>query len=690
MIGTWGIRHETRGPWRQTNGSKKIRLSAVSHLRNSKALSLMRSRLLASGFTMVLLAAGAVGLGCAKVATVLETGDGGDSSGDAGSGADVQAYAENWPDLVPADKVDLLFVIDNSASMADKQSVLANSAVTLIKGLVRPPCLSPSGIPSGAVSDPTQSKENRYGCPAGTAPAFKPVNDMHIGAISSSLGSFGGDVCDDAIGGRVNDRGRLFASTTAPDQTAMTNLRFFPWALPSASSVTLGNLAGHGVSPIADADVLVHDVEALVTDMGQTGCGLEAQLESVYHFLVAPDPWTKVTVTNAAAGYEGLDVELLAQRKAFLRPDSFLAIVMLTDEDDSSPDPQAIGGQGWAFANSTFPGSTVSRASNNGTTAPRATSVCATDPLSADCTSCAFARTCDASDPACQRIMADPSCQNDAGSGGYYGANDDPLNVRFQHMKERFGVDPQYPLSRYIDAFTHSRVPNRAAEHPIGAQQEILPYAGTPNCRNPIFAESLPGPGEDYCSRPAGPRRPEQVALLVIGGVPNQLLATDLANPVASRISPTAWQPILGANPDAYDYTGMDPHMVQSLTPRAGLPGPNSADNSDPIHGREWDTRNEDLQYACTFNLPAARTCESNEVCDCGRDVTPPLCNGAEQTKAKAYPTPREFRVVKGMGESGIIGTICPVQLDDPSAANYGYMPSFDALLRRMVPFLEQ
>ncbi|AKU99348.1 hypothetical protein AKJ09_06012 [Labilithrix luteola] len=635
-----------------------------------------------------------MGLGCAKISTVLETADGGASNDDGSApngngdgGDDDGTYVENWPELIPSGKVDLLFVIDNSASMGDKQSVLANSAATLIDGLVRPPCLSPSGIPSGALSDPRQSKANRYGCPAGTAPAFMPVNDMHVGAISSSLGGFGGDVC--AYGDRTNDHGRLFTSTSAPDTVAMREFQFFPWALPSATVETLTRLQNASVSPITDANILKQDVQALVNDMDQTGCGLEAQLESLYHFLSAPDPWVNVKTTNGLADYgTAVDTDLLKQRKNFLRPDSFLAIVMLTDEDDSSPDPRSIGGQGWAFSNTSFPGSIVARPTGLGTTAPRATSACATDPVSGACTSCGFVNSCITGDPACEAIKADPSCHI---NGGYYGPTEDSLNVRYHHMKQRFGVDPQYPINRYVDALTHSRVPARSNEHTTDGDGRVEPYDGIPRCRNPIFAGSLPDPGGDYCKLPAGPRRPEQVALLVIGGVPNQLLYTDLENPVSSRITPTAWAPILGANPDGYNYAGIDPHMVQSVEPRAGLPLPGSADNSDPIHGREWNTDNDDLQYACTFTLPSPKTCTGGDPsCDCNGPTTSPVCSGSVQTKGKAYPTPREFRVAKGMGESGIIGSICPIQLDDPSAANYGYRPSFDALLRRIVPFLEQ
>lgn len=666
----------------------------MSRSNKSEALSVMRSKMLSS------LAAGIVGgfvivassLGCAKVDTVLESADGGSAPLSAWDGT----YTENWPALAPNGKVDILFAIDNSLAMADKQNVLADSAAKLIEGLVRPPCVSPSGVPSGSYADPNASRESHYGCPAGTAPVFRPVNDMHVGAVSSSLGSFGGDICTDAdvFFPRTNDNGHLLASPSAPDQATSAALKFFPWALSSASGSTLNELQAQGIAPITDENVLVQDIQALVKDVGERGCGLEAQLESVYHFLVAPDPWQTVArdESNGKVRYNGLDVELLAQRKRFLRPDSFLAIVMLTQSDDSTPDPLAISGLGWAFANTTYPGSTVIRSRNNGTTAPRATTACATDPGSPECTSCGFARTCKDGEPECERIKADPAC---TANDGYYGSDDDELAVRYYRMKERFGVDPQYPIRRYVDALTHSVVPARDDEHPVDANGKILDYLGTPRCRNPIFAGRLPSPGEDTCNLPAGPRRPEQVAFLLLGGVPNQLVYTDLQDPRSSRISPTAWTSILGLDVDTFKYDGIDHHMIQSVYPRFGLAAPESANDSDPVHGREWNTNKRDLQYACTFSLPAERICGPDDnYCECpdpnkGGPIDSPICNANHQLKAKAYPTPRELRVVKGLGDSGIVGSICPIQITDPNAANFGYREPLDALVRRMTPFLE-
>lgn len=516
--------------------------------------------------------------------------------------------------LVPASKVDILLVVDNSASMVDKAEKLAASVGTLLR----------------AVTD---------------------IGDLHVGVVATSLGSFAGDVCP-------ND--------------ATYNLKAHLRTSPAAANGVLTFAKG------GDVDKLVTDTEAIVRGVGQNGCGLEAQLESAYRFLVQPDPWVSIKLdgNNQAdlGGPNEIDDELLAQRKAFLRPDSALLVVLLTDEDDSSPDPLSIGGQGWAFSARSFPGSKVFRGDpRNGTTAPRGTSAC-TDPTRGpahpDCTSCGFQSLCNAADPACQRIKNDPNCQElgappragDSAEGyaGYYGATDDNLNVRYHRMKERYGIDPQYPIERYVTGFSKSRVPSRATEHPTktaaNGRREIGPYTSEPTCVNPIFAAQLPASSaEEWCETGRGPRSRELVLFAVIGGVPEPL--TGLT---------TSWSAILGANPDAFDFTGIDEHMVQSVTPRAGLPGPSATrgDNgTDAFHGREWDTRQDDLQFACTFELPQKRTCAAQDAsCDCAiPEKNPPLCGVTlgEQLRGKAYPTIRPLRVARGLGDRGVVGSIC-------------------------------
>src|SRR5439155_9484029 len=89
-------------------------------------------------------------------------------------------------------KIDLLFMIDNSSSMADKQQILADAVPDLVKRLVDPVCIDPKT---------QQTLGNRLpdGSCAMGEPDFEPVKDIHIGIITSSLGGHGSAQCNDAV-----------------------------------------------------------------------------------------------------------------------------------------------------------------------------------------------------------------------------------------------------------------------------------------------------------------------------------------------------------------------------------------------------------------------------------------------------------------------------------------------------------
>jgi hypothetical protein len=636
------------------------------------------------------------------------------------------------------DKIDLLFMVDNSASMADKQQFLAAAVPDLLTRLLTPNCVdAQTGNPTGQISDPT--KPDGQQCPAPSQPEFKPITDIHIGLVSSSLGAFGDkSVCSDDP--PLNDKGHLITRTDPANPQGATSADapsgFLAWFPNVAANATkqMDPTYKQPQKPITDSATLTKDFQAIVTGDGQAGCGLEAQLESWYHFLIQPDPWDSVTIDgNNVAHYTGVDDVILQQRSDFLRPDSLVAVIVLSDEDDSFSDPLAVGGQGWAFSVSNFPQSTQARSGGSGTTAPMGTTACDKNPLDPACTSCGFAKNCNASDPTCQAIKNDANCKT---NNGYYAGDDDNLNVRFFHMKQRYGVDPQYPIERYVNGLHNKRVPFSTEEHNNAGIYQIAtaanPMATTnASCVNPLFATSLPAsqaaahdaaPAKDangktlsdadrtksgLCNLAAGPRAPELVFFANIGGVPNELLHFDPNNPDASKLSGNDWVKILGQSPGTFDYTGIDIHMVQSITPRAGLPPPSatSGDNgTDPINGREWDTLKNDLQYACTFPLPMQdwKTCPKTgdaSCADCDGTKNPPLCdtNPLVQTRAKAYPTVRQFEIVHALGDQGIAASLCPrtvglmgqtLEPDTDSTGKpnplYGYRPAVKAIVDRL------
>src|SRR6187402_2000485 len=63
------------------------------------------------------------------------------------------------------DKIDLLFMIDNSGSMADKQEILKDAVPVLLSRLVSPMCVDATGKPTGVNALPNGGCPNDRGEP---------------------------------------------------------------------------------------------------------------------------------------------------------------------------------------------------------------------------------------------------------------------------------------------------------------------------------------------------------------------------------------------------------------------------------------------------------------------------------------------------------------------------------------------
>lgn len=570
------------------------------------------------------------------------------------------------------DKIDLLFMIDDSASMADKQEYLKLAIPDLIHRLVVPNCVDDND--GSRLGQSTLDASGTPQCAKGSL-EFPPVHDLHIGVVSSSLGGNGGDQCLTDAG---NDRGRLIARTGSKKPIAEAAPSSF-LAFQPAVLANQGKAPPEGVSAITSTDTLATDFEDVIAGVGQSGCGLEAQLESWYRFLIQPDPYQDI---KAGGVLEGVDSVVLKQRHDFLRPDSLLAIIDVTDENDSEIDVRWNKAYGANFDDSRWIPAHASKA-------------CATDPFGSDCHSCD--EDGHAKDPGCETRRYSTSAANIT--------DYDNMNLRHVRMKQRYGIEPQFPLSRYVNGLREAKVPDRDGEYPAGART----YVGNAECTNPLFAAELPD-GSDtshdaLCNlKPSDPgtgaRRKEMVIYAHIGGVPNQLLMDAKTNAPKSTLADADWQKILGRDPERYDFTGIDPHMIESVTPRDGLAGPTSADDADPVHGREWDTSHDsagsDLQYACTFALPKAKDCagaSDTDGCDCPTKSTtdhagiPPLCdpsNPTQQIKAKTYPTTRELLLAKKMGAQGVVASLCPIHTKDNASGTdplFGYRPAVASLV---------
>lgn len=426
-----------------------------------------------------------------------------------------------------------------------------------------------------------------------------------------------------------------------PDDTAWTGVGAFGQvALITTSLEAGGKLCAErsrGALPLPRS---IDEFSGASLNVGEEGCGFEAPLEATYRFLVDPEPPLGVSVRSGEAGdettAEGTHTELLAERADFLAPHSFITIVILTDEDDCSV---MDSGDAWKIGEAEM---------------ARGTSVCASDPEDPCC------RPCDALEeappPGCAPLTQDPNCQ-----APLFARGEAPINTRCWNQKARFGQEWLFPIERYTEALTSPFIRSRR-----GALVE-----------NPLFVH-----GET----------PDMVSVLLLSGVPWQLLTKPESHPedeALSFLTPSeleangVWAKILGLA----GAVPTDPHLVQSVSPRAGLP---LAETTwDPVHGHEVSWPGQDnLQFSCIFPLPEPRTCEGKNGCGCDRGVKSPLCEqedgsyGQPQRFAGAFPPTRLAQFARSLGERATLGSICPKQLSDPGKPGYGYDDFISQTLR--------
>jgi hypothetical protein len=595
-------------------------------------------------------------------------------------------------------KIDILLDVDNSSSMADKQAILALAVPLLVSGLVNPSCLDDATMtPLPAAMQPTTPTA---ACPTGSEREFPPVLDIHIGLVSSSLGTFGADGCPEpppppppptvCMSGATDDNnGHLVTRSDPcgqdPPVPTFQDEGFLAWN-PSqgAPSGTIGTIAALNTA-----------VTSLVIGDGQLGCGFESQNESWYRFLVDPAPYQSIQLVNDNAVSSGIDDVLLQQRADFLRPDSLLAIINVTDETDTSIKEFSV-----------YPLFGETYANNVSFHLPRATAACtvpppALGPLDPCCASCG------GSTPT--GCTPDPAC---TGESGEYTDATEAIPIRafglsggLMSHKARYGIEFFYQPSRYVNALTSSTVADNAGN--------IVP--------NPLYTIL---PGNDPT---ASVRDPSLVFYAAVTGVPWQLIARQDANgkpdllngldtttmpPTPSggfksgaelgQLDPTGkntfWQDIAG-NPENY-VPPISPFMQESTVPRSGVDpitgtpiSPVTATSLNPINGHErtLPIPPNDIEYACIFPLLTPRDCTKEEICDCpsvaGTVTDNPLCdptNSTSQINGKAYPGVKNLAIAEGMGTQGIAASICPAQLTDPTQADYGYTPAIGAIIDRL------
>jgi hypothetical protein len=233
------------------------------------------------------------------------------------------------------DQVDLLFVIDNSASMSEEQVKLNRQLAHLVQVLT-------SGDFDGVSN-------------ANGQPDFKPVGSLRLGVISTDLGSNG-------VPGVWSCGNNSFSPTqqdTGLDVVGNVDRPFGDDALllnstaVAVAGVSVQDALGNPVQAIAPRPECAVTLPRLlefpgggsaadiaaqfscIAQLGVNGCAIEQQLEATWKALA---PSTDRSFSRGTGG-QGLPMGLNA---GFLRPEAILAVILVTDEEDcSSPDTSA-------------------------------------------------------------------------------------------------------------------------------------------------------------------------------------------------------------------------------------------------------------------------------------------------------------------------------------------------------------
>ncbi len=504
--------------------------------------------------------------------------------------------------VTKVDKVDLLIVVDNSSSMKDKQAELGRRIPELISALTTPSV------------DPKTGRTTS-------------VADIHVGVITSSLGSYGTGVCSPArYGVRQDDGAHLLPRVNeAPGSGGFvvdgngTPIRATCPAPQPGKPLTWAAEPGGDARFVGAAGALELQAatSCVVESAEQDGCGYEATWEAIYRFLVEPSPYltAAASCTSSSQTSEsctggiaqtGRDTALLAQRAAFLRDDSLLAVIVLSDENDFSLKPTADHYLPWSSSRGT-----MARALPGCTNVP--------DDLEPDdaaghallkttygCASCAT----DPSAPGCSAPWSPLTASVNGDIDGF--------NLRGFHQVQRYGRSFLWSRQRYVDAFTQTEI--------VGADGKLAP--------NPIFR---------------GGRSQDLVVVAGIVGVPKHLVSG--ADGAPKSLDAAAWEKIVSP-----DLAKRDPHMIESIAPRTGIAKYQGDRSIDAVNGGDRDVPDgDDLQYACI--APRANGTSGGDACS---GPTPsPLCEGTSQTYFKAFPGLRHLRILKELGASGFVASIC-------------------------------
>ncbi|MCA9580647.1 MAG: hypothetical protein KC416_02560 [Myxococcales bacterium] len=201
------------------------------------------------------------------------------------------------------DKVDFLFVIDNSGSMLEEQAKLKDQLPRLVK------TLATGDLDEDGAID------------------FQPVKDLRIGVVTTDLGvgGFPVETCDgDGDGARL-------LTTSAPKPTERPTVGDPPAVCGDDGYGANQKFVSFAPATDAGQESAFADQVACVAVAGTEGCGFEQQLEATLKAVTPPS--SDITFAQNSKG--------LGEANGFVRDDSLLVVLLITDEEDcSAADPE--------------------------------------------------------------------------------------------------------------------------------------------------------------------------------------------------------------------------------------------------------------------------------------------------------------------------------------------------------------
>ncbi|HHH29422.1 MAG TPA: hypothetical protein ENK57_13900, partial [Polyangiaceae bacterium] len=214
--------------------------------------------------------------------------DSGQSRADAGpdAGPSDAGTDAGFDACVPApNDVDLLIMVDNSGSMAHEQAALATAFPDLIEALA-------TGDTNGdGIAD------------------VEPITSLHVGVVSSDMGTGRMDVPTCNVEG---DDGLLIGTPRGEGCSGRHAPPFLQFMRGDSTSALSGDFS-------------------CLAELGIHGCGFEQQLDAVLKALTPPD--SPVLFRDGSLGHGGTGANA-----GFLRDDSVLVTLLVTDEEDCSTD----------------------------------------------------------------------------------------------------------------------------------------------------------------------------------------------------------------------------------------------------------------------------------------------------------------------------------------------------------------